>query len=594
MVRRDADAAAVEEALARAIDALGQGKPAATLDYLLYAWRRCRAPALAQLIESLDVWVERGHPVLVGRTRAALHERWLDVEALGRPIDLCRLLAPLTVPPAANVLRRLERLELRPADPRIASRLVEMAVSCPFKTTQPTPWSCAFAILHAIGDPRGRGRLERFVERQTRQLHGQSRFFRRQLARVQRLLRELAPPPTLAKEATTLGARLAEKLAALAQRPPEQASLVHRAPPAYRDEPGLPVELGDERARLLGLVLQDPADDEARQVYGDWLLERGDARGELIALQYERRRGQLARRDERRERELLRDHGRRWLGEIEPAIDPASIVYDRGFLSRCRVVFQTPRQRRELLSSPLWATVEQIEAEPALLAQPALRGLRVVRGLSVEGLRELLALGAPLPQVQRLAVTSAEGFEPSALATIAAAGVAFPRLRALTLRHEREGDGTPPIAPEAFAPLLDSALLSELDELALAISAPQFIGLPGSRTPRPRLAPWVGWLAARASAPQRLAFELDPFFSQTLARDGAGVSLRLSFNARTRGFWPGTLARALAGFRDLPKGALARVDVRIEGEAAPELHDALRAELAEHGPLTIEHGAPTS
>lgn len=65
-----------------------------------------------------------------------------------------------------------------------------------------------------------------------------------------------------------------------------------------------------ERGRqLLAAVVASPADDSARQVYADWLLERGDVRGELIQLQCELATGAL--RDPRRpairarERELL-------------------------------------------------------------------------------------------------------------------------------------------------------------------------------------------------------------------------------------------------------------------------------------------------
>ena len=38
-------------------------------------------------------------------------------------------------------------------------------------------------------------------------------------------------------------------------------------------------------SRLLAAVLADPGSDAPRQVYADWLQERGDPRGELIELQ---------------------------------------------------------------------------------------------------------------------------------------------------------------------------------------------------------------------------------------------------------------------------------------------------------------------
>ena len=37
-------------------------------------------------------------------------------------------------------------------------------------------------------------------------------------------------------------------------------------------------------AELLAAIHADPRDDAPRLVYADWLLERGDVRGELIVL----------------------------------------------------------------------------------------------------------------------------------------------------------------------------------------------------------------------------------------------------------------------------------------------------------------------
>src|SRR5262249_36922157 len=63
--------------------------------------------------------------------------------------------------------------------------------------------------------------------------------------------------------------------------------------------------------QLLDAVLKNPDDDRARSVYADALLDAGDPRGEFIALQLESaREGRLSSTAEKRERELIRAHGR--------------------------------------------------------------------------------------------------------------------------------------------------------------------------------------------------------------------------------------------------------------------------------------------
>jgi uncharacterized protein (TIGR02996 family) len=66
------------------------------------------------------------------------------------------------------------------------------------------------------------------------------------------------------------------------------------------------------RDKLLSEILASPDDDGPRGVYADYLLERGDARGELIRIQceiekldpYEERGYELRRRSH----ELLQEH----------------------------------------------------------------------------------------------------------------------------------------------------------------------------------------------------------------------------------------------------------------------------------------------
>ncbi|MGC4122283.1 MAG: TIGR02996 domain-containing protein [Myxococcales bacterium] len=77
-----------------------------------------------------------------------------------------------------------------------------------------------------------------------------------------------------------------------------------------------------ERQRLLSLVLASPDDVQPRLVYADFLMERGDPRGEFVAVQCELARlggrdatGPRAEELKAREAELLKKHKKRWVGQ---------------------------------------------------------------------------------------------------------------------------------------------------------------------------------------------------------------------------------------------------------------------------------------
>jgi uncharacterized protein (TIGR02996 family) len=86
-------------------------------------------------------------------------------------------------------------------------------------------------------------------------------------------------------------------------------------------------------AAFLAAVLESPDDDAPRLIYGDWLLEQGDPRGEFIAVQC--RLARLAVDDpqrlplQTRERRLLAEHGDSWAPIAGLGREP---VYRRGFV----------------------------------------------------------------------------------------------------------------------------------------------------------------------------------------------------------------------------------------------------------------------
>ncbi|KIG18411.1 hypothetical protein DB30_00696 [Enhygromyxa salina] len=66
--------------------------------------------------------------------------------------------------------------------------------------------------------------------------------------------------------------------------------------------------LASNQQRLLESIYDDPRANDARRVYADWLVGRGDPRGEFIHLQVDRFRGQATVEQFARERALLDQH----------------------------------------------------------------------------------------------------------------------------------------------------------------------------------------------------------------------------------------------------------------------------------------------
>lgn len=135
------------------------------------------------------------------------------------------------------------------------------------------------------------------------------------------------------------------------------------------------VAAGDTRgAALLAAVVADPDDEAARLVYADWLAEQGDVRGELIRVQCELERSDLA--PERREalrarqREILGSAGKGMTAAVESYAERASIV--RGLIEGVVIhVVKLAKYGRELLAAHPIRVLHVVVANPAELARVA-------------------------------------------------------------------------------------------------------------------------------------------------------------------------------------------------------------------------------
>lgn len=140
-------------------------------------------------------------------------------------------------------------------------------------------------------------------------------------------------------------------------------------------------------AALLADIYRHPADDGPRAVYADWLIERGDPRGELIVLQ-------LANQRPDRVATLIETYKDAICGSLAPFVERGyhdlGVAHD--FADRCDVVKATPAR-----PDPAWATVTDIlGGMPATDACP-MPVLRAAYGLDLAALRALSELAVPPP-----------------------------------------------------------------------------------------------------------------------------------------------------------------------------------------------------
>src|SRR5262249_36622124 len=157
----------------------------------------------------------------------------------------------------------------------------EMIGPCPCTSTPNFPmWTRLFRLLQDIGDVRMRKPLEE-------KLAGprwSGSFYQVLFPRIKKTLDDLREPDPLPDADASLVEKLADGALALATADPSAPLSLRRPKPGS----------GKTEEELLAMVYDDPESDGPRVVYGDWLLERADPRGELMTLQLKRAREGLS------------------------------------------------------------------------------------------------------------------------------------------------------------------------------------------------------------------------------------------------------------------------------------------------------------
>lgn len=320
----------------------------AALSSLLDAWRATRAPRVADLIDALSARLTADLKPIGSK------KEWESVAQSARPAAFGRLLEAL--PSGLDRAARLERLRTWPADPRVATAARGWLDDPPVKGTGRAPFFIPLAaLLEHTGDVRIADVLGAMTTKEQRS-------------------------PTIAKVGNTAFKPLVALASALAAAPVKAADDALVTEIAELLGPAAASSAVDPSA-LFAAVYARADDDEPRMVLGDLLQQRGDPRGDLIALQ-------LARRGKEApvsaaERKLVKAWGRTWLGAIEPSFLKDGVVFERGFVER-------GRYSGVFVDGPEWATVTHLDlsyttkktnANEPLLRSPRLVSLRHVVGM---------------------------------------------------------------------------------------------------------------------------------------------------------------------------------------------------------------------
>lgn len=325
--------------------------------------------------------------------------------------------------------------------------------------------------------------------------------------------------------------------------------------------------------QLLAAVLEQPHDLRLRSVYGDWLSEQGDPRGEVIALQGK---GDKASKEDRKRLEaLISAHGEKWLSPLDEIIREPR--FRLGFLSGCSMVKLRSKAHRALLAHPLFSTLEDAGRDESgeVVTAPALRSVRRV-STTLAGLAHMAAAPHELPLEEAEFNIHLDG-PPGSLGSIEGPEYLLdenPHWSAVakigTLKQLRtlgfDAHGSDSVCrPEQYAWLLESPLVRQLTRLRLERCTKRWVHLglwlkvlerfPNLEQLNFSLASWEGQPSGRGHEQRML-----------LTRAGKGLEVRIELTNRADQLVPKVFQRVMQlGLAEVPASFRSQISVRLTG-----------------------------
>lgn len=378
---------AVRAALQSALRAHHQGQQIQVLREVLIAWRACRDPSLAAVIDTIDQGLQANQPPAPksGRIRW-FHEQLpsADPESIGPLLTVLHEAGPDVV------TERLRMLIAQPADPRIARALWRLVTDGPFDLMTPLGLPLLTAMM-AHADPRAIDALRPLAAHRA-----EHRLI------FDGLLEALADRPALT-EATR--------------------ALIGKLHDAFGSASGHIRKAQIAESELLAAIYEAPDDDAPRAIYADWLIERKDPRGEFIMLQLKAAQDELRPLDTNKMNMIAKRYSARWLGPLSAVIPSSSRVFERGFLVAASLGPRHQRAFDATVSDPRWRTVRTLDSfgfDPTpLLASACGANLADVGGLSESVLLSVRESPQPWNKIRKLGCTStATRLQPAALSAL--------------------------------------------------------------------------------------------------------------------------------------------------------------------------------
>lgn len=334
-------------------------------------------------------------------------------------------------------------------------------------------------------------------------------------------------------------------------------------------------------AELLGQVYAEPDDDTPRLVYADWLQQRDDPRGELIALQIARASSKARTGGRLRENELLAEHDAAWAAPLEPWMGDADGNMDRPAVE-FRRGFPAVVNANAINLDPSWSTVTDCNVPPHD-DRCHTGALRAVTAATADDIIALAKLTKPLAITELvwgwIVDARRAGAEPMMLVVPPPMIAAFSTIRVLpTLRRFEITPGVigPKPRPAQCSWIWDAPLAAALEELLI----------PGDD-----LAGWMGALTSTRLAKFELAMAAENPYGWQLGtrliveRDERNMFGKVTaLIARSTASALDTLSRR---FEQFDRGVLSSVRVAIatkaEFDKAAHMRDALAKVLVDRG-----------
>ena len=339
-----------------AIRALKAGDWNGGLAALNALWATVHCDKLAAEIERLSAHALASSPALDGEG-ATLQKAWEKACASGSLVGLEHLLSVIRDGTAPDFRARFDRLRERAPDPRMTMLVSRFANELHLRSDQTRAvWTAFFKLVAHTGDPRARKQLQKLAAL-ARTVIDKSRSPKWEKFE-QYLVKQIPAVVDKLPEAGTYGglAALRMEIDALVKKP-----FVASAAKATDFD------------SLYAIVLDDPSDVAARQVWADALLEAGDDRGVFVALQLEAERRPLTAAETKQRDQLLAANRMRWLGEAGAAIEAKTASFRRGVLDSAEL---SKKASTDDLAAREFRTVAQLSARsPELLAHPNLVSL---------------------------------------------------------------------------------------------------------------------------------------------------------------------------------------------------------------------------